>query len=55
MVCNDEEIEPGLQEITVETLNGGANRAPDARLDISARGFWERQRTASFDVRTLSP
>ena len=43
MVCNDVEIEPVLQEITGETLNRGANRAPDARLDISARGFWERQ------------
>ena len=40
-----------LQEINGETLNRGANRAPDAFLDISARGFWERQRTAFFDVR----
>ena len=40
MVCNDVEIEPVLQEINGETLNRGANRAPDARLDISARGFW---------------
>ena len=39
MVCNDVEIEPVLQEINGETLNRGANRAPDARLDISARGF----------------
>ena len=39
MVCNDVEIEPVLQEITGETLNRGANIAPDARLDISGRGF----------------
>ena len=51
MVCNDVEIEPVLQEITGESLNRGANRAPDARLDISARSFWERQRTAFFDVK----
>ena len=51
MVCNDVEVEPVLQEITGETLNHGANKAPDARLDIHARGFWERQRSAFFDVR----
>ena len=55
MVCNDVETEPVLQEITGETLNRGANRAPDARLDISARGFWERQNTAFFDVRVCHP
>ena len=51
MVCNDVETEPVLQEITGETLYRAANRAPDARLHISARGFWERQNTAFFDVR----
>ena len=55
MVCNDVEIEPVLQEITGETLSRGANRGPDARLDISARGFWERQRTAFFNVRVCHP
>ena len=55
MVCNDVEIDPVLQEITGETLNRGANRASDACLDISARGFWERQRTAIFDVRVCRP
>ena len=32
-------------------MNRGANRASNARLDISDRSFWERQRTAFFDVR----
>ena len=36
MVCNDVEVEPVLQEVTGETLNHGANKAPDARLDIHA-------------------
>ena len=55
MVCNDVEVEPVLQEATGETLNHGANKAPDARLDIHARGFWERQRSAFFDVRVCHP
>ena len=48
MVYYDVEIEPVLQEITGETLNSGVNRAADVRLDISARGFWERQRSAGL-------
>ena len=55
MVCNDVEVELVLQEVTGETLNHGANKAPDARLDIHARGFWERQRSAFFDVRVCHP
>ena len=45
MVCNDVEVEPVLQEVTGEILNHGVNKAPDARLNIHARGFWERQRS----------
>ena len=55
MVCNDVEVEPVLQEVTGETLNRGANKVPDARLDIHARGFRERQRSAIFDVRVCHP
>ena len=55
VVCNDVAVEPVLQEVTGETLNHGANKAPDARLDIHARGFWERQRSAFFDVRVCHP
>ena len=55
MVCYDVEVEPVLQEVTGETLNHGANKGPDARLDIHARGFWERQRSAFFDVRWVIP
>ena len=55
MVCNDVETEPVLQELTGETLPSGANRALDTRLDIHARGFWERQRSAFFDVRVCHP
>jgi len=55
MVCNGVETEPVLQDITGEELKRGANTAPDARLDIVARGFWERQRSAFFDVRVCDP
>ena len=55
MVCNDVEVEPVLQEVTGETLNHGANKSPDARLNIHARGSWERQRSAFFDVRECHP
>ena len=55
MVYNGVEIEPALQDITGEELNRGANTAPNARLDIVARGFWESQRSAFFDVRICHP
>ena len=43
MVYNDEESELVLQEVTGETLNHGANKAPDVHLDIHAQGFWETE------------
>ena len=55
MVCTDVETEPVLQEITGGELNRGANKAPDARLDVHARGFWDRQQSAFFDVRVYHP
>ena len=55
IVCNDVEVELVLQEVTEETLNYGANKAPDPRLDIHARGFWERQRSTFFDVQVCHP
>ena len=55
MLCTDVEKEPVLQEITGEELNRGANKAPDARLDVHALGFWDRQQSAFFDVRVCHP
>ena len=55
IVCYDVEVEPVLQEITGEMLPGGVNKAPDARLDIHARGFWDRQSSAFFNVRVCHP
>ena len=53
--CNDVEVEPVLQEVTGETLNHDANKVPDARLDIHARGFWERQRSCILRRSGVSP
>ena len=43
-----------LQGITGEELNIAA-KAPDARLIIVARGFWQKQRSVFFDVRVCYP
>ena len=39
MVCDDVEVESVLEEVTGGTLNHGANKAPDARLDIMLEVF----------------
>ena len=54
-VCTDVEVEPVIQEVTGEVLPRGANKAPDARLDIRARGFWAREQSAFFCVRVCHP
>ena len=38
-----------------EVLLRGANKAPDARLDISAWNFWAREQSAFFDVWVCHP
>ena len=55
MVCSDVEVEPVVKEVTGETLNHGAKKASDARLDIHARGSWERQRSSFLDVPGCHP
>ena len=54
-VCNDVEIEPPLQPLTGEYLQNSANTSEEARLDVSARGFWQRGQCAFFDVRIFNP
>ena len=49
-LLKDVETEPVLQDITREVLGRDANTSQEARVDIHARGFWERQRSAFFDV-----
>ena len=55
MVCHNVAVEPTLQPLTEVELNRRANTAPDARLDVHCRGFWERQRAAFFDIRVCHP
>ena len=54
-VAFDVRIEPPLQPITGESLPPPANTDDEARLDISARGFWQRGAVAFFDVRVFNP
>ena len=55
MVGSDAEIEPVLQDISGEQLTRGSNKAQDARLDIQARGFWERRHSNAVSYRDLEP
>ena len=55
-VCSDVVTEPKLLPVTGEVLTPGtANRANDARLDISARSFWYTLGRSLFDVRVFHP
>ena len=51
-ICKDVEAEPHLLPITNETFqNRTANTKDEARLDVKAKGFWQRSQTAFFDIR----
>ena len=49
-VCHDVEVEPHLQPLTGEVLISSSNSSDETRLDVSARGFWQRGQRAFFDV-----
>ena len=54
-VAFDVHVEPHLQEVTGEDLPPTANTDNEARLDVAARGFWQRGEMAFFDVRVFNP
>ena len=55
-VCIDVKEEPMLQEITGEVFKSKrAKVEKDARLDISARGFWTKGQKVFCDVRVFNP
>ena len=54
-VAYDVQIEPQLEPVTGEDLPASTNTEDEARLDIAARGFWQRGEKAFFDVRVFNP
>ena len=50
-VCHDVCLEPHLQPMTGETLNGACSITEDgARFDIAANGFWGSRYERFFDL-----
>ena len=55
-VCRDVTVEPQLLPLEGERLTyRTSNAANDARVDVSARGFWTRGQRAYFDIRIFDP
>ena len=56
-VCSEVCVEPELQPVTSDQLNGAsANSQDGARLDVSANGVWGgRFQKTYFDVRVFNP
>ena len=55
-VCKDVAVEPSLESLTGEKLKlASAISSDEARLDVSARGFWQRGQRAFFDVKVFNP
>ena len=49
-------VEPSLESLTGEKLKlASAIYSDEARLDITARGFWQRGQRAFFDVKVFNP
>ena len=53
-VCKDICVEPQLQPLSGEMFNEKIrNKSDQARVDVSARGFWLKGQVAFFDVRVF--
>ena len=54
VVAYDVRIEPHLHLLTGEVLPATVNKEDEARLDVSARGYWQLCKMTSFDIRVFS-
>ena len=54
-VANGVRTEPPLQPLSGEELTPGSNLEDEARLDVAARGFWQRCEMAFFDIKVFNP
>ena len=55
-VCHNVAIEPHLQPLNREGFHHkSANTDENSRLDIHARGFWNRGQDVYFDVKVFHP
>ena len=55
-ICKDVTLEPKLTNLTGEKFaKRSANTQDDARVDVSARGFWARGSKAFMDIRVFNP
>ena len=48
-------VEPQLQQLTGEILQSSTLTGTEICLDICARGFWQRDQMAIFNVRVFNP
>ena len=60
-MCHDIKVEPQTltadptQTLTGHILSSSTNSSDEARLDVSARGFWQRGQRAFFYVKVFNP
>jgi len=55
-VCNDVAVEPVLHHLSGEDFASPSSSVSDeARVDVKARGFWQANQIAFFDVRVFNP
>ena len=55
-VCNDVRREPSLIKLSGEVLqNKTSNTKDEARLDVSATGFWSKSQKVFLDMRVFDP